>query len=142
MHTLCVCTEMLLISLKVADKYINRVIQFVPCTLKCCLSEMLPACSMFSTLPPLTVVNCGDPATPSHGIRDPDPVVTQLSNVVRYSCDEGYELLGSQERTCQSSGEWSGQLPTCRSELAAAVVQARTACSPSVGPLLHIHVGC
>ena len=75
-------------------------------------------------------------------MREPDPVVTQLSNVVRYSCDVGYELLGSQERTCQSSGEWSGQLPTCQSELATAVVQARRivpiACSPSVGPLVYI----
>ena len=62
-------------------------------------------------------VNCGDPGTPSHGSREPDPVITELSNVVRYSCDEGYELLGSQERTCQVSGEWSGALPTCRSEL-------------------------
>ena len=97
---------------------------------------------MFSTLPPLTVVNCGDPGTPSHGIREPDPVATQLSNVVKYSCDEGYELLGSQERTCQSSGEWSGQLPTCQSELATAVVQTRgsvsIACSPSVGSLAYI----
>ena len=98
---------------------------------------------MFSSLPPLIVVNCGDPGTPSHGIREPDPVATQLSNVVKYSCDEGYELLGSQERTCQSSGEWSGQLPTCQSELATAVVQIRRsvpiAYSPSVVPLVYVH---
>ena len=33
-----------------------------------------------------------------------------------YSCDYGYQLLGSFSRTCQLSGDWSGTQPTCISE--------------------------
>ena len=30
-----------------------------------------------------------------------------------YTCDEGFELNGTQTRTCQSDGTWSGDPPTC-----------------------------
>ena len=32
-----------------------------------------------------------------------------------YTCDSGYHLIGDQNRTCLSSGVWSGQEPTCES---------------------------
>ncbi|XP_035660141.1 CUB and sushi domain-containing protein 1-like [Branchiostoma floridae] len=30
-----------------------------------------------------------------------------------YSCDPGYELIGSSIRTCQADGQWAGMQPTC-----------------------------
>ena len=30
-----------------------------------------------------------------------------------YKCNDGYVLRGTSERTCQSSGRWSGSLPRC-----------------------------
>ena len=82
-------------------------------------------------------VNCGDPGTPSHGSREPDPVLTELSHVVRYSCDEGYELLGSLGRTCQVNGEWSGELPTCQSELSSYGMSSKN----KISLLMYIHSG-
>ncbi|RWS31979.1 hypothetical protein B4U80_04838 [Leptotrombidium deliense] len=31
-----------------------------------------------------------------------------------YQCNEGYELVGRANRYCQSNGQWSGVLPSCR----------------------------
>ena len=30
-----------------------------------------------------------------------------------YSCDEGYVLVGQENRTCHYSGFWSGSSPSC-----------------------------
>ena len=30
-----------------------------------------------------------------------------------FSCDDGYELTGSENRTCQSDQTWSGTEPMC-----------------------------
>ena len=38
---------------------------------------------------------------------------TGYNMVVVYKCDEGYSLIGSSTRVCQSSGEWSGEEPFC-----------------------------
>lgn len=57
-------------------------------------------------------VNCGDPGTPSNGCRVLG--TTLEGDIVRYFCSEGYELEGDQQRTCQTSGLWSGQLPICK----------------------------
>ena len=31
-----------------------------------------------------------------------------------FTCDTGYELTGSDTRTCQSNGSWSGSDDVCR----------------------------
>lgn len=36
-----------------------------------------------------------------------------IGDVVTYLCEEGYELLGDQERFCTRSGNWSGIQPQC-----------------------------
>ena len=30
-----------------------------------------------------------------------------------YSCNAGYDLIGTNTRTCLESGDWSGSVPTC-----------------------------
>lgn len=41
---------------------------------------------------------------------------TEYSMVVVHKCDEGYSLIGSSARVCQSSGKWSGEEPFCERE--------------------------
>ena len=57
-------------------------------------------------------IYCGDdPGIPKNGQRD--TFSTVYTSEVRYSCFTGYTLQGSDRRTCQSNGEWSGNLPKC-----------------------------
>jgi len=41
---------------------------------------------------------------------------TFVGATANYSCDTGYNLLGNAQRVCQSSGKWTGSIPTCESE--------------------------
>ena len=59
-------------------------------------------------------INCGDPGVPANGWRLVHG--TTEPSTVEYSCTEGYALNGTSERTCMSSGEWSGALPQCQSK--------------------------
>ena len=54
---------------------------------------------------------CGDPGVPVHGIRLGDEFT--VGSVVRFSCEPGYVLKGSSERTCLSNGTWLGTQPEC-----------------------------
>lgn len=40
-----------------------------------------------------------------------------------YSCEEGYQLSSSSPLTCEASGQWSEQPPTCNCELGGAYFQ-------------------
>ncbi|XP_077984834.1 uncharacterized protein LOC144439421 [Glandiceps talaboti] len=57
------------------------------------------------------IVNCGDPGTPSESMK--------LGNVysfganVTFTCNAGFEIVGSSQRICHLCGEWSGSQPTC-----------------------------
>ena len=57
------------------------------------------------------VVDCDDPGSPSNGDRR--LVSTTFRSQVQYECRRGYRLEGASERTCQSNGQWSGNLPSC-----------------------------
>ncbi|XP_066279080.1 E-selectin-like [Branchiostoma lanceolatum] len=39
-----------------------------------------------------------------------------FTDVVSFSCNTGYELSGSQSRTCQANQDWTGSQPTCSRE--------------------------
>ncbi|XP_035867009.1 CUB and sushi domain-containing protein 1 [Phyllostomus discolor] len=54
---------------------------------------------------------CGDPGTPAHGSRLGDEFRTK--SLLRFSCEVGYLLRGSAERTCLPDGAWSGLQPAC-----------------------------
>uniref|UniRef100_A0A452HNN1 Uncharacterized protein n=1 Tax=Gopherus agassizii TaxID=38772 RepID=A0A452HNN1_9SAUR len=66
---------------------------------------------------------CGDPGIPSHGIRLGSEF--GVDSMVRFSCELGYTLRGSSERTCHANGSWSGMQPEC---------EAITCKSPQVIP--------
>ncbi|XP_066299112.1 tyrosine-protein phosphatase Lar-like [Branchiostoma lanceolatum] len=34
-------------------------------------------------------------------------------DVVQFTCNHGYQLIGDSSRTCQADGTWSGAVPTC-----------------------------
>eukprot|EP00117_Sycon_ciliatum_P036248 scpid11835/ scgid3889/ Sushi, von Willebrand factor type A, EGF and pentraxin domain-containing protein 1 len=61
--------------------------------------------------PSCVVITCGDPGTPSNGIRNGD--VFTYNAEVSYSCVPGYSLDGTRSRTCLATGMWSRSLPTC-----------------------------
>uniref|UniRef100_A0A3P8W543 CUB and Sushi multiple domains 2 n=1 Tax=Cynoglossus semilaevis TaxID=244447 RepID=A0A3P8W543_CYNSE len=54
---------------------------------------------------------CGDPGVPVHGIRLGEEFT--VGSVVRFSCEPGYMLKGSPERTCLANGTWHGAQPEC-----------------------------
>ena len=66
----------------------------------------------FYSVPADSVADCGDPGTPTNGQRSLSS--TTYNSVVTYTCDVGYTLQGSNSRTCQSSGQWSGSVPQCK----------------------------
>ena len=62
-------------------------------------------------------VDCGMPP----GITGRDNLIanfdstnTTFRNVVVYSCNPGFRLVGSSSLTCLASGSWSGVAPTCQ----------------------------
>lgn len=54
---------------------------------------------------------CPDPGRPDNGDRFGD---FKVGNTVRFSCQYGFVLRGSRERTCMENLEWSGHLTTCQ----------------------------
>ena len=64
-------------------------------------------------------VDCSTPKQLRDGTVSYDG--TGYNMVVVYKCDEGYSLIGSSTRVCQSSGEWSGEEPFCERENTAVV---------------------
>lgn len=36
-----------------------------------------------------------------------------VEHEVHFTCDPGFQLLGSSTRTCQANGSWTGQEPHC-----------------------------
>ena len=65
-------------------------------------------------------IDCGDPGTPTNGQRSLSS--TTYNSVVTYTCDVGYTLQGSNSRTCQSDGEWSGSVPQCSREFTVTLI--------------------
>ncbi|XP_075438529.1 CUB and sushi domain-containing protein 3 isoform X5 [Ascaphus truei] len=55
---------------------------------------------------------CGDPGIPAHGAREGADFKTKSR--MRFSCEAGYILYGSEERTCLSNGSWTGRQPECK----------------------------
>uniref|UniRef100_A0A8C1ZS09 CUB and Sushi multiple domains 1 n=1 Tax=Cyprinus carpio TaxID=7962 RepID=A0A8C1ZS09_CYPCA len=54
---------------------------------------------------------CGDPGIPPHGSRLGEEF--RHKSLLRFTCEAGYVLIGSSERTCLQNGSWSGTQPVC-----------------------------
>ncbi|XP_062396895.1 membrane cofactor protein-like isoform X2 [Sardina pilchardus] len=60
------------------------------------------------------VVKCGPPRKIDHGQLDSAPEVEyKFRDVVRYSCDVGYTVLGNAESYCTENGTWTAA-PICK----------------------------
>ena len=66
------------------------------------------------------LVSCLALVNPSNGLVScslGDDRVPSFEDTCSFTCDTGYELTGSNTRTCQSDGSWSGSTAMCnRSE--------------------------
>lgn len=59
------------------------------------------------------VSDCGELETPNFGSVNHDPG-TVYKFVAAYTCEKGYELIGSNIRRCQADGNWSSSTPICQ----------------------------
>ncbi|XP_048677185.2 sushi domain-containing protein 2 isoform X7 [Caretta caretta] len=57
------------------------------------------------------VVSCGWLDHPTNGKKEGTNYL--LDSTIRFSCNQGYRLVGSEERTCQLTGVWSGSTTSC-----------------------------
>ena len=58
--------------------------------------------------------DCGKLNEPRNGkIENPDD--TKHGDILKFSCDDGYDLTGDTTREC-SDGVWQGSQPSCQSK--------------------------
>ena len=58
--------------------------------------------------------NCGPPGNGDHADKQ---VTSELyEGVATYTCDPGYETSDPLTRTCDETGAWDGDPPSCQSE--------------------------
>ncbi|XP_063067130.1 sushi domain-containing protein 2-like [Engraulis encrasicolus] len=61
-----------------------------------------------------TVVSCGWIAPPSNGVKMGTTYLQGFT--VTFACNTGFVLQGSERRSCQSDGQWSGEVTQCSPE--------------------------
>uniref|UniRef100_A0A1A7X820 Sushi, von Willebrand factor type A, EGF and pentraxin domain containing 1 n=2 Tax=Iconisemion striatum TaxID=60296 RepID=A0A1A7X820_9TELE len=64
------------------------------------------------TAPSCLPAECETPPSPEHGLLKVTD--SSLGSVVRYSCEDGYELVGEAVRQCLSGQLWTSEAPVCR----------------------------
>ena len=63
-------------------------------------------------LPFCEIIECETPARVTSNGRMIGDEFT-YGATISYECDEGYNLVGTQNRTCQANGEWDTKIPIC-----------------------------
>jgi len=61
-------------------------------------------------------VTCPSLTNPNNGLMTcslGDDGVPSYETTCSFTCNTGYELIGSNTKTCQSDGRWSGSEPIC-----------------------------
>ena len=72
----------------------------------------LPGCGEIVDGEPPDGIDCGMlEAPPGGSVATP---MTTFGAIATYSCDPGYDLLGSPARSCLEDATWSGTAPICR----------------------------
>ena len=56
--------------------------------------------------------DCGDLPVPMNGSVTGNE--TTYPNQLSFSCDDGFDLIGSTVRRCQADGKWSEEQATCK----------------------------
>ena len=59
---------------------------------------------------------CDELPQPEHGsvmCDNGDDGTTSYQDICRYTCADGFEIMGSSSRTCLSTGMWSNDEPMC-----------------------------
>ncbi|KAI1289812.1 Protein lev-9 [Halotydeus destructor] len=56
--------------------------------------------------------SCGHPGDIENGQKE--GIVFTFTSKVTYECDAGFEMVGRPNRYCQSNGQWSGSLASCK----------------------------
>ena len=56
-------------------------------------------------------IDCEHPGNVTNGMVSFDG--TYLDDIATYTCNFGYELVGSSQRVCQLNETWSNMVPTC-----------------------------
>ena len=71
--------------------------------------------SYSGSVPTCTPVDCGSLSLTNGDVQLSSG--TTLGSTASYTCNVGYELSGSDRRTCRADGAWSGSTPSCSREL-------------------------
>ena len=71
---------------------------------------------MFSFIQPALVIfsdriSCNDPGHPVNGQRIGS--LFWIGSVVRFTCDDGHVIQGASNITCDETGHWDSDPPTC-----------------------------
>ena len=58
-----------------------------------------------------SAVKCSELEHPMHG--EVELKERTFHSKAHYTCNDGFDLVGDEYRTCQASGSWSGNAPFC-----------------------------
>ena len=69
------------------------------------------------------IADCPGLSAPADGQVNPTTNVS-TGQSAKYTCDAGFSIIGSDTRTCQDDGTWSGSQPVCGSEYTFQIINA------------------
>ncbi|CAL1527991.1 unnamed protein product [Lymnaea stagnalis] len=70
---------------------------------------------IWSTMPTCQAFLCNpQPTAPVNGALQYIGNNSTYGSIVRYSCNQGYDLIGETTQFCDSDGTWKGNVPTCQ----------------------------
>ncbi len=82
------------------------------CDRECFKQNVHDSYNLFSLL----VVDCGSLNNSTNGLVSTSSGTTFMMTAT-YTCNTGYNIVGSESRTCGTSGVWSGEAPACNCKI-------------------------